>query len=407
MQDLILVRGARQLLTLRGPNGPRRGPALRDLGLISDGALLIQEGKILEVGSSRRIENLAIARQAREINAAGRVVMPGFVDSNAHVILHSRAPNYEHGAASDCAQAGGVAGVARGMGAISTRLLATRAHNLLRAMFRHGTTTLEARSVGGADELTKLRTLRALKILDKHPLDIVPTYLCVHPSLPTGRACTCSAFLPKLRSRKLAQFVDVDCGRVDLPAEQTRTCLETVRQLGFWLKLHARYAAHAEHTRLAVEFDAVTTDAPEAADAKDIALLANSNTIATFLPGSVFHRKSGRYPPARAFIEQGAAVALACGFNPDTSPSYNMQMVISLACSQMNMTPAEAISAATINGAHAVRRADRVGSLQPGKQADLLILNVSDYHEIPYYFGVNNNAMTMKAGEVIFAWNEK
>ena len=196
----------------------------------------------------------------------------------------------------------------------------------------------------------------------------------------------------------LARFADVYCDAGAFTLAQARCYLERAAALGFLLKIHAEQFEHTGAAQLACELGAVSADHLEQATAEDIAALARSETVATLLPGSVFHLGLERYAPARELIDAGALVALATDFNPGTSPTFSMQMVVSLACTEMRMTPAEAISAATINGAQALRMADRIGSLEPGKSADLIVLALSDYREIPYYFGTNNVQLTIQRG---------
>jgi len=407
----VLVRRASQLLTLRGDSVPRRGPALRDLGIVPNGAVLIKDGLIVDAGPQRRIEKLPEARRAREIDAAGRVVMPGFVDSHTHLVFgRPRLVDYEMRLAgatyAEIAAAGG--GIQSSMEAVrgmSASQLETQARASLAAMARHGTTTLEAKSGYALNEAGELKTLRLLAKLNGDPLDIIPTYLGAHIPPPEYRGKAdayidwmAAEMMPQIRRRKLARFVDVYCDEGAFSLDQSRRYLEQARRLGFGLKIHAEQFARTGAARLAVELEATSADHLEHASEEDLRALAPSNTIATLLPGSVFHLGLRTYAPARALIEEGAAVALATDFNPGTSPTYSMQMVLSLACTEMHMSPAEAIVAATINGAHALSQADRIGSLEPGKQADLLILNVQDYRELPYYFGTNNVHLTMKRG---------
>jgi imidazolonepropionase len=406
----ILITGAKQLLTLYGPSGPRRGPAMRNLGVIPDGALLVVDGIIQEVGPSRRVENLAAARRAVEISADGRVVMPGFVDSHTHLVCGPPClTEYEMriaGANIEEVAEAGLRSTVRALRRTSTQRLEFEARKRIKEFIRHGTTTIEAKSGLGLDETTELKTLRVLMALHEKPLDVVPTYMGAHatpPEFATTDAYIdwmCSHMLPKIRRRKLARFVDVNCGA--FAEDQVRRYLERARALGFAVKVHADRFSHGGGVRLAIEQEAVSVGYVKYADEADAGALARSPTIATLLPGPVFHLRLDRYAPARMLIDRGAAVALATGFDASGSPTCSMPMILSLACSQMRMTPAEAITAATINGAHALRRANTVGSLEHGKDADLIMLNVSDYRELPYHFGVNLLAMIMKRGEVLF-----
>ena len=412
---LLLIRGARQLLTMRGQTGPRRGPALHDLGVVPDGAVLIRDGAIVSLGPSRRVENLALARGAREIDATGCVVAPGFVDSHTHLICGPpRLLDYEMRLAG-CTyrqiaeDGGGVLASVRAVRETPIRRLLMQAQKTLHLAIQHGTTTLEAKSGYGLDETGERKALRACRALDGKPLDVVSTYLGAHAVPPEciGRAdeyirWMCTQFMPKIRRRRLARFADVVCDRDAFTVEQSRRYLTAARDLGFLLKVHAEQFAHTGATRLAVEMEAVSADHLEHAGEEDICLLANCHTIATLLPGAVFHLGLDRYPPARALIDSGAAVALATDFNPGTSPTCNMQVILSIACAHMRMTPAEAFAAATINAAHAIRWADRVGSIETGKQADIVIFDAPDYREIPYHFGVNLVKLTMKKGVVLY-----
>jgi imidazolonepropionase len=409
-----LVRGVSQLLTLRGDSGPRRGAALRDLGMISSGAVLIRNGVILAAGPQREIEKRPEARHAREIHAGNRVVMPGFVDSHTHLVFgRPRLTDYEMrlaGAdyAEIAAAGGGILSSVQAVRGMSASRLEAQARQFLAAMARHGTTTLEAKSGYGLDKTAEWKTLRILAKLAGDPLDIVPTYLGAHvpppeyPGRPDAYIDWMAAeMMPKIRRRRLARFADVYCDAGAFTLEQSRRYLEHARGLGFGLKIHAQQFAPTGAALLAVELEATSADHLEQAGAEDIRALAQSHTIATLLPGAVFHLGLRTYAPARALIDGGGAVALATDFNPGTSPTYNMQMVLSLACTEMRMSPAEAIAAATINGAHALGCADRVGSLEAGKQADLLVLHVACYRELPYYFGANHVHLTMKRGMIL------
>lgn len=412
MSDTLLVRGARQLLTLHGPKEPRRGFALKELGIIPDGALLVRDGIIEEVGPTRRVENLALARGAREIDAAGKVVMPGFVDSHTHLAFGAPwLEDYEAriaGVNPLDAMSGWRAG-AHALRTMSARRLEAHCRAALDAMARHGTTTVEVKSGLGCDPALDLKVLRVLARLDGAPLTVLRTCLAVSPLLASGHgrpaapdADRFTLALAKAASRKLAQFADAYVDAGEQGAEPARRYLTAAARLGLHLKVHADQFARTHGAALAVAFGAASADHLVYTGAEEIAALARSNTIATLLPGSSFHLGCGPYAPARALVDAGAAVALASNFSPNTSPTCNMQTVLSLACSRMRLTPAEAISAATINGAHALRCAATCGSLEVGKFGDLIVLNVSDYREIPYWFGVNAVHMTLKRGKVIY-----
>ena len=416
----LLIYGARQLLTLHGPSGPRRGSVMRDLGIIQDGAVLIVDGRIREVGPSRRVENLAAARAADNvIDASGRVVMPGFVDSNTHLICGPpRMTDYEMriAGANDAeieGAGGGIRWTVRSVRATPARRLFLEAQKTLRQFYRHGTTTLEAKSGYGLDESGEIKSLKTILAVNAKQHDIVPTYLGAHflPDEFSGRAAEyvawmCREMLPLLRRRKLASFVDVECSDGVFSHQLAREYLQCARSLGFQIKMQAEAYSRMGFVSMAIEMGAVSIDRLEHANEEDAIMLANAGVIATLLPGPVYHRALGRYPPARMLIDCGAAVALATGFNPGLCPTISMAMILSLACTKMHMSPAEAVSAATINGAFALNRGASAGSLEVGKAGDAVIFDVPDYREIPYHFGVNLVHAVIKRGEVLFQEKE-
>lgn len=388
--ETILIRGARQLITLRGPGRSRRGAELGDLGIIPDGALLIREGCIVDAGPTRRVENLGLARCALEIDAAGRVVMPGFVDSRVQLWPASR----------DSSRSG------PGLSALPTRTLATDARKVLAGMARHGTTTVCAATSAARDHSTELKMFRILAGLHGKPLDVLTAYVGVAQAEAGSDPATyveslCAKVMPVVSRRKLARFAVGNCRAFE--PDVARRFLECARKFGFQLRVWAGASPLA--IQLAIEMEALTITLDDIEEA-DIRILAESRTIALLQPAALFLRRAERQPTARRLIESGAAIALASGFGLEDGPTYNMQMVVSLACSEMRMSPAEAISAATINAAYALGCGADCGSLEPGKRADVIILNVADYRDLSDRFGINHTHMVFKNGTAIYQEGE-
>jgi imidazolonepropionase len=413
-----LITGCSQLLTLRGPV-PRRGRALAELGIIRDGALLTHDDRIVAVGPRRRIERLPKARRAEKLDLGGRVVLPGFVDSHTHLIFPaSRAAEYEQrnsGATYEeiARSGGGIRSSVKGLRAASTSTLKTRALKNLREFAAHGTTTIEAKSGYGLEWKSELKILEILYDLNQeHPLDIRATFLGAHV-VPREFQRRPEAYIdllvrrwiPTVATAGLAEFCDVYCDRGAFTVAQARRILMAGRACGLVPRIHAEQLAHTGAARLAIELQAASADHLEKIDRNDIRALGLSNVVCTMLPGCCFHLGLKEYARARKLIEAGAVVGVATDFNPGTSPTLSMPMILSLACTQMRMTPAEAITAATINPAYSLRLHDRVGSLEVGKYADLAAFDVADYREIPYYFGVNLCSFTMKRGAILHTKN--
>jgi len=410
---MLLIRGARQLLTLRGP-WPRRGQALTELGIIEDGAVLVAGDRIHSVGPTRRVENLKEARGAEVFEATGKVVMPGFVDSHTHFLFPSaRLGDFERriegaGYLDVGGSGGGIHSTVHVLRRTSPRALENTALRRLDQFARCGTTTVEGKSGYGLNPVAEVKSLRVMQKVDGRPIEVVRTFLGAHVPGPEWEnnpdgylRQVIEEMLPVVRRRRLAEFCDAWCDPGAFTAAQCRRVLVAARDLGMRLKLHAEQLGTSGAVGLAIELGAISIDHLERLKGDDLDALARSDTIATLLPGSVFYQGEQGYAPARRLISRGAAVALATDFNPGTSPTLNMQMILALACTQMKMTPAESISAATINGAAALGRADRLGSLEPGKSADLILLDAGDYREAAYYYGMNLCLRAMKRGQWI------
>jgi imidazolonepropionase len=377
------------LLTLRGNEGPRRGSELKDLQIISDGSLLIEGNILKEVGPTRRIENLAAARGAIEISAVGKVVMPGFVDSHTHLAFPPPGTEGDHERAL------------RLIRGVTGKRLRSQYRVSLAAMARHGTTTVEVKT-GCGEDAAEIKLLRVLGSLDGDPLDVLPTYLFRPPLQDRTTAVdrTAGNLLPTIRRRRLARFADLLWEEERPDPELYDRYLGAVRELGFVPKVHTAADCCSEAIRMAVRHNAMSVGSLDQATEADAQLLARSRTMATLTPGGAPEGSGSR--TARLMADSGAAMALATDFNPNRTGTLSMQTVVALAHMRLGLSVDEAIAAATINGAHALGCADRTGSLEPGKFADLLMLDAPDYHELGRHLGANMVHLVMKRGRLIY-----
>jgi imidazolonepropionase len=371
------------------------------------------------VGKKPQIESLKDAKLAEKIDLGGRVALPGFVDSHTHLIhAASRAEEYElkiQGASYEdiARKGGGILNSVKKLRAASAGALKGRALAALHEFASFGTTTVEAKSGYGLDVTSELKILKLQQELKRdQPLEIVSTFLGAHivPAEFRGKpdgtrryiALLLEKMLPEVVLQDLAEFCDVFCDRGAFTKTEARQILTAAQAHGLAPRLHAEQLSRTGATQLGVKLGAASCDHLERVNDSDIRALAKSQTVATLLPGCDFHLGWKNYAPARKLIDVGAVVALATDYNPGTSPTVSMPMILSLACTQLRMSPAEAIASATINAAFALKREKRIGSLEVGKQADLAVFEVEDYREIPYYFGMQRCWMTMKNGEIIY-----
>jgi len=413
----MLIHSASQLLTLAG--GPQRGKALGTLGIIENGAIVIRDEKIIAVGTTNELKNAYPDEPT--LDASHCVLMPGFVDPHTHLIwAGDRANEFEMKMGGMAyldilAAGGGILSTVKATRTASIETLIAQTRPRLLRMFAHGTTTAEAKTGYGLQTSTELRLLKALIALDdESPLDLVMTFLGAHAIAPEFKGDpqgytdeVANTMLPVLKEwwethapRLPLPFVDVFCETKAFTLEQSRQILTKAMSLGFPLKIHADEFDNLGGASLAAELGAASADHLVVTSDADIAALGKSDTVAVSLPCTPFGLAEPNYSPARKLLEANALFALATDCNPGTTWNESMQFAIALACRYMGLTPAQAIAASTINSAHAIRRSDKIGSLEVGKQADMLILSVSDYRLLGYRYGTNLVKQVIKRGQV-------
>jgi imidazolonepropionase len=392
-----------QVVTLAGSARPRVGAELRELGIVENGGLFVRDGLIERVGTMAEIEQL-IETDTTVVDAGGRVVLPGFVDAHTHpVFAGTRVDEFEErsqGATYQeiAARGGGIQSTVNRTRASSADELVERCRRYADWFLRGGTTTIEAKSGYGLSLEDEIKILRAIKRLnDETPLRYVPTFLGAHSVPPEYRSrreeyvsLIVEEMLPQVAGQKLAEFCDVFCEEKVFTTDESWKILSAARCHGLGLRMHADQLSLSGGAKLAAELGTSTADHLEHTDAEGIAALKQAGVQPVLLPGSVYALGSARYPAAREMIDTGLAVVLATDFNPGSSPTPSMTMILSLAATHMKMTPAEAITAATINAAYSLNRGDQIGSLEPAKIADLVIHDCADYRELAYFFGIQH-----------------
>ncbi len=400
-QQSLVVTNCTQLVTLRGAARPRTGAEMRELAIIEDGAMLIRDGRIRQVGTRREIEKL-IDVDCAVVDAHGRVVMPGFVDAHTHAVFAgTRVDEFERRAAGATYQeiraaGGGIRSTVRHTRAASEDELVAKAKRHGEWFLRGGTTTVEIKSGYGLSVEDELKMLRAIRRLNAETsLRCVPTFLGAHdipPEFENRREeyvdLVVNEMLPRVADEKLAEYADVFCEEKVFTVEESRRILLAAKQRGLKLRIHADQLSLGGGAKLAAEVGAQTADHLEHTDIEGINALCKARVQPVLLPGSVYALGSNHYPQAREMIDAGLAVVLATDFNPGSSPTPSMPMILSLASTQMKMSPAESITASTINAAYSLALGHETGSLEAGKQADFVIHDCADYRDLAYFFGI-------------------
>ncbi len=410
----LLVKNISQLVTVRSDGKPSKTlESMRDLGVIDNATVLIEDGTFRWIGPAGKF-NLPLIDDFHTIDASGLVALPGFVDAHTHLVFAGSREN-EFAMRTDgksyqeiAEQGGGILSTVKATRSAGKKKLKSLASKRLDAMLQHGTTTAEIKSGYGLNEETEMTMLRTIDELTKeHFMTVVSTFLGAHAIPPEYKAnpdsyieLLCERMIPYIANKKLARFCDVFCENGYFSVEQSRTVLAKARSMGMELKVHADELTASGGSRLAAEMKAVSADHLEHIDDSGIEALKSAGVVAVLLPGvSFFLRHS--YARARNLIDAGVPVAIASDFNPGSCMSFSMPMMMTIACTQMGMTPEEAITACTLNGAAALKLSNVVGSIEIGKQADIVLYDVPNYRHLAYHFGVNPVKTVIKRGIVL------
>ena len=407
--DLLIVN-AGQLATLEGPAHARAGEEMNDLGIIAGGAVAVKDGRVVAAGSTPELQRAFDA--GKTVDAEGRLVMPGFVDPHTHLVF---AGTREHEMARKAAgesyldilkSGGGINSTVRATRKADASLLFDLGMERLDLMAMHGTTTVEIKSGYGLDPDAEEKMLRVInQLAQEHPLDVVATFLGAHIAPFDWKRQEYIEWLQREALptfRDLARFCDVFCEEEAYTLEETVRILQTARELGYGLKAHVGQFHALGAAGAAALLGAVSVDHLDHVKDDELQKMKRAGTVGVLLPGASFFTGGASYPDARKMIENGVPLALATDFNPGSCPGFSMQMMIALACIEMKMTAAQAIAAATINAAWAIDMGKQLGSLEAGKQADVILLNIETPEQLPYYFGGNLISTVIKNGKVIY-----
>ena len=410
----LLLKNIKQLVTVNASGAvTKTGPNMRDLGIVDNASVLIEEGVFKWVGKSAGFKE-KLKKDVDTLDASSYVALPGFVDAHTHLVfagtrenefaMRAEGKTYQQIAE----QGGGILNTVKATRAATKKELKKLATKRLDSLMQHGTTTVEIKSGYGLDENSEIKILEAINELDKeHPMSIVSTFLGAHAIPPEFKGkpdhyvqLLCERMLPYIFKKKFARFCDVFCDRGYFTVEQTRKIFEKARSLGFDLKIHADELANIGASGLAADLSAVSADHLENITADEMRRLKKAGVVAVLLPGVSFFLNHP-HANARALIDAGVPVAIASDFNPGSCMSFSMPLMMTIACTQMKMTPEEAITAATLNAAAALKLSDNIGSIEAGKQADIVLYEIPNYQYLAYHFGVNLVSKVIKKGTIL------
>ena len=414
----LIIHNAGQLVTCASGGKPKRGAAMLDVGIIENGAVAISDGKFVGVGATDEIRRTFQAEEY--IDAEGSVVCPGFVDPHTHIVFAgNRLNEFElkiNGAdyLEILANGGGIISTVKQTREASIENLVAQSRERLDKMFACGTTTCEIKTGYGLDTEAEMKMLACVEELDKtHAATIVPTFLAAHAVPPEFKSnangyvdLICNTMLPRAWKwfvgssfyGRVPFFADVFCEKGAFDLAQSKQVLETARSMGFKLKAHVDEFTNLGGSRLAIQMGAASIDHLDAISDEEVKLLAASNTIGVVTPAVNFNFGSTHFADARKLIDSGCAIALSTDYNPGSAPCPSQPMAMAIACRYQKLLPSEAVNAATINAAHAIGLGNKVGSIEVGKQADLIILDAKDYRQIANEFGGNLVRSVIKKG---------
>lgn len=412
----LLIHSAQSMATMKGfSEGPACGDDMSEIGLVEDGALAIREGKIVAVGTTEEVRAGGwVGPNTKEISAKGKVVTPGFVDPHTHVLYAGSRENELSLKLKGVPyleilkQGGGILSTVRSTKQASDEEVKTQTSRRLQTMLSLGTTMAEVKSGYGLSIEEELRALRLIHELNgSQAIDLIPTFMGAHAVPPGYSEVEFSDYimeemLPRVAAQGLAEFCDVFCEPGVFSLDSSERILRKAQQFKLKLKMHADELASAGGAELAAKLGVLSADHLLQASDEGIAALAGQGVIAVLLPATSFNLARNSYARARDMIKAGVPVALATDSNPGSSPTESMPLVITISCLYLRLTPEEALAGATINAAHAIGRADQVGSLEVGKQGDVLILDIPNLNYLPYHFGNNPVGMVVKRGKVVW-----